>query len=84
MPVRAVRLSEQMRSLAALHLKAAFLILDAAGANSSLLSGSPPAGGLAWVEPAPNMLIAFNAAPGTVASEVGDGGMGPTRRRSRR
>ena len=76
-PARAVRLSEQMRSLAALHLKASFLILDAAGANSSLLSGSPPAGGLAWVEPEPNMLIAFSAAPGTAASEVSDGGYGP-------
>ena len=72
-PVRAMRLSEQMRSLAALHLKAAFLIVDAARTNPSLLSGSPPAGGLAWVEPEPNMLIAFNAAPGTVARDVGDG-----------
>jgi uncharacterized caspase-like protein len=76
-PARAVRLSEQMRSLTALRLKASFLILDAARTNSSLMSGSPPAGGLAWVEPEPNMLIAFSAAPGTVASEVSEGGYGP-------
>lgn len=72
-PVRAMRLSEQMRLLATFHLKAIFIVLDAARANSSLLSGPPPAGGLAWVDPGPNMLIAFNAAPGTVASDVGDG-----------
>ena len=72
-PLRAVRLSEQMQALAALHLKATFMILDAARASPFLLSGQRPAGGLAWVEPEPDMLIAFNAAPGTVSPNVGDG-----------
>jgi uncharacterized caspase-like protein len=71
--LRAVRLSDAMRSLAALNFKAAFVILDAARANPSLLGGAPSASGLAWVAPEPNMLIAFNAAPGTVAPKVGDG-----------
>ncbi len=73
MPFRAIGLSEEMHALAALHLKAAFLILDAARANPLRLRGQTPAGGLAWVEPEANMLIAFNAAPGTVASETSDG-----------
>ena len=71
-PVRAVRLSEQMHALAALHLKATFVILDMARAGPFVLR-SEPAGGLAWVEPEANMLIAFNAAPGTVAPDVGEG-----------
>ena len=75
-PVRAVRLSEQSHALAALHLKATFIVLDAARASPFVLSGQPPAGGFAWVEPETNMLIAFNAAPGTV-SPVGGGGYGP-------
>ena len=57
--------------LAALHLKASFIILDMARAGPFVLPGQ--AGGLAWVEPEANMLIAFNAAPGTVAPDVGDG-----------
>jgi uncharacterized caspase-like protein len=72
-PLRAVRLSEQTHALAALHLKATFMMLDVARASPFVLSGQPPAGGLAWVEPVANMLIAFNAAPGTVAPDVGDG-----------
>src|ERR1700676_3996106 len=64
-PVRALRLSEQTHALAALHVKTAFVILDAARASPFVLSGQPPAGGLAWVEPPTNMMIAFNAPPGT-------------------
>ena len=72
-PLRALRLSEQTRALAALHLKTTFVILDAARASPFAFSGSPPAAGLAWVEPENNMLIAFNAAPGTVSPEDRDG-----------
>ena len=72
-PLRAVRLSEQTLALAALDLKATFMILDMARANPFVLSGRPPAGGLAWVEPETNMLIAFNAAPGTVSPDNGNG-----------
>jgi uncharacterized caspase-like protein len=72
-PLRAVRLSEQMLALAMPHLKASFMILDVARASPFFLSGQPPAGGLAWIEPEPNMLIAFSAAPGTVSPDAGDG-----------
>ena len=73
-PVRALRLSELMHALAALHSKSTFIILDVARASPFVLPGQ--AGGLAWVEPEANMLIAFNAAPGTVAPDVA-GGYGP-------
>ncbi len=49
-----------------------FVILDAARASPFALSGPPLAGGLAWVEPEANMLIAFNAAPDTVAPDRED------------
>ena len=68
-PVRALRLSDYTHALAGLHLKAAIVVLDAARANPFSLSGPGLAGGLALVEPEPGMLIAFNAAPGTVAPE---------------
>ena len=71
--VKTLRLSEQTHALAALHVKTAFVILDAARASPFVLSGQPPAGGLAWVEPETNMMIAFNAAPGTVSPDDGDG-----------
>jgi uncharacterized caspase-like protein len=72
-PPRTVRLSDFTRPMAALQLKAAFVILDAARASPFALSGSPLAGGLAWVEPEPNMLVAFNATPGTAAPNERDG-----------
>jgi uncharacterized caspase-like protein len=68
-PVRALRLSEQTRALTALQLKAALVIMDMARASPFVLSGQPPASGLAWVEPEANMLIAFNAAPGTASPD---------------
>lgn len=72
----AIRLSEQIRLLDALGPKATFLILDAARANPFSLSGSPPACGLALIEPKTNMLIAFNATPDTVAPDS-SGAYGP-------
>jgi uncharacterized caspase-like protein len=68
-PVEAVRLSDYTRPLAALNLKASFVVLDAARVHPFAKSGSPIAGGLALVEPESGMLIAFNAAPGTVAPD---------------
>jgi uncharacterized caspase-like protein len=65
----AIRLSDYIRPLAALKLKASIVVLDAARANPFAKSGPPLAGGLALVEPEPGVLIAFNAAPGTVAPE---------------
>src|ERR1700732_662396 len=66
-PLEAVRVSDYTRPLAALGLKASIVVLDAARANPFAKSGKPLAGGLALVEPEPGTLIAFNAAPGTVA-----------------
>ena len=75
-PAEALRISDYARPLAALKLKASIIVIDAARANSFGKSGQPLAGGLALVEPEPGLLIAFNAAPGTVAPE-GQGPYGP-------
>src|SRR6478609_3192689 len=72
----AIRLSDYIRPLAALKLKASIVVLDAARANPFAKSGPSLAGGLALVEPEPGVLMAFNAAPGTVAPE-GPGPYGP-------
>ncbi|MFK0690102.1 caspase domain-containing protein [Mesorhizobium sp. IMUNJ 23033] len=69
----AVRVSDLTKPLAALPTKVNIVVLDAARPNSFAQSNQPLAGGLALVDPDPNMLIAFNAAPGTVAPE----GKGP-------
>jgi uncharacterized caspase-like protein len=72
----ALRVSDYTRPLAALKLKSGIVVLDIARANPFAKSGPPLAGGLAMVEPEPGLLIAFNAAPGTVAPE-GQGPYGP-------
>ncbi|AID28798.2 caspase family protein [Mesorhizobium jarvisii] len=72
-PMAAVRISDLTKPLAALPTKVNIVVLDAARPNSFAKSNQPLAGGLALVDPDPNMLIAFNAAPGTVAPE----GKGP-------
>jgi uncharacterized caspase-like protein len=74
--IEAVRISDYVRPLAALKLEAGIVVLDAARASPFSLSGAPLAGGLALVEPEPGMLIAFGAAPGTVAPD-GQGPYGP-------
>ena len=53
-----------MQPLAALLGRAKIVILDAARQNQFARGGQPLAGGLALVDPGPNMAIAFNAAPG--------------------
>ena len=63
----ALRLSDYTKPLAALGIKASIVVLDAARAGPFAKSGPPLAGGLALVEPDTGTLIAFNAAPGTVA-----------------
>src|ERR1700704_2683113 len=63
----ALRLSDYTKPLAALGIKASIIVLDGARASPFAKSGPPLAGGLALVEPDPGTLIAFNAAPGTVA-----------------
>lgn len=74
-PIQAVRISDLTRPLAALPNKVNIVVLDAARPNDFLQSDQPLAGGLALVDPDPNMLIAFNAAPGTAAPE-GEGPYG--------
>jgi uncharacterized caspase-like protein len=74
-PVEAVRMSDYTRPLAAMNLKANIVVLDAGRANPFAKSGPPLAGGLALVDAEPGTLIAFNAAPGTVAPD-GDGPYG--------
>ncbi|MDI4234604.1 caspase domain-containing protein [Bradyrhizobium sp. Arg237L] len=68
-PVEGLRLSDYMRQLSALPVKANIIVLDGARANSFAKEGQPLAGGLALVEPDAKMLLAFNAAPGTIAPE---------------
>jgi uncharacterized caspase-like protein len=76
-PVRGLRVYDfVVRTLAAVHPKASFVVLDAARTNPFARSGQPLAGGLALMDPPPGMLIAFNATPGTVAPE-GPGPYGP-------
>jgi hypothetical protein len=57
----AVRVSDYIRPLGALELKASILVFDAARKNPFAISGPPLAGGLALIEPSPGMLVAFNA-----------------------
>ncbi|UFW45693.1 MULTISPECIES: caspase family protein [Bradyrhizobium] len=68
-PTEALRISDYVRQLASIQLKANIVVLDAARAQPFIEGGQPIASGLALVEPEANMLIAFNAAPGTVAPE---------------
>src|SRR6266702_7202820 len=71
-PIEGMRISDYTRQLATLPLKASVVVLDAARQQPFIQGGEPIAGGLALVEPGANMLVAFNAAPGTVAP--GEGG----------
>jgi uncharacterized caspase-like protein len=65
--VEALRVSDYTRRLAGLPLKASFIVLDAARESPFAKSSLPLAGGLALADAEPNMLLAFNATPGTVA-----------------
>ena len=72
LPVEALRVSDYIRQLGTLPLRAGILVLDGAHTPPFTPSGEPLAGGLALVEPDPNILVAFNAAPGTIGpSEPG-------------
>ena len=68
-PIEGLRISDYTRQLASIPLKAGIIVLDAARPQPFIEGGDPLAGGLALMDPSPNMLIAFNAAPGTVASD---------------
>jgi uncharacterized caspase-like protein len=68
-PTEALRINDYVRQLGSLPLKVSIVVLDAARQQPFIEGGQPIAGGLALVEPEQNMLVAFNAAPGTVAPE---------------
>jgi uncharacterized caspase-like protein len=68
-PLQAIRISDFVQPLAALPARVKIVILDAARQNPFAQGGEPLAGGLALVDPAPGMAIAFNAAPGTIGPE---------------
>src|SRR5437588_7680893 len=75
-PIEGLRISDYLRQLASLPLKASIVVLDAARQQPFVEGGQPIASGLALVEPDAHMLIAFNAAPGTVApNEQGNYGI---------
>src|SRR5882724_2783685 len=67
LPTEGMRISDYVRQLASLPLKAGVVVLDAARQQPFIEGGQPLASGLALVEPDQHMLIAFNAAPGTIA-----------------
>ncbi|HLZ02615.1 MAG TPA: caspase domain-containing protein [Bradyrhizobium sp.] len=67
-PIEGLRISDYTRELASVPLKASVVILDIARQQPFVDGGPQPlASGLSLVDASPNMLIAFNAAPGTVA-----------------
>src|SRR6516165_7102820 len=68
-PLQAVRVSDFAQPLAALPGRVKLVVIDAARQNNFAQGGEPLASGLALVDPAPGMAIAFNAAPGTVGPE---------------
>ncbi|WP_188519612.1 caspase family protein [Alsobacter metallidurans] len=71
-PIQAIRVADLLRPLASVPLKARIVVLDAARENPFARSGPPLAGGLALMDADPGMLVAFNAAPGSVAPPLQD------------
>src|SRR5712671_6199111 len=67
-PIEAIRISDFMRPLAGTPGAVKLFVVDAARQHPFTPAGAPLASGLALVEPDPGMLIAFNAAPGSIAS----------------
>lgn len=65
----AIRVSDISGSLASVPLKARIVVLDVARANPFAVGDPSIAGGLALVDPDDGALVAFNAAPGTIAPE---------------
>ena len=68
-PIDALRISDFAHALAQTPGKARIIVLDAARANPYASQGSPLAPGLALVDPELGQLVAFNAAPGTLAGD---------------
>ena len=76
-PIQSARVSDLTRALAQLPMKARIVVLDAARENPFAKRGGQRAGGFALVDPDPGLLIAFNAAPGTVAPPENGEAYGP-------
>ncbi|HEY1781952.1 MAG TPA: caspase family protein [Roseiarcus sp.] len=68
-PIEALRIADFAHALAATPGRARIIVLDTARANPYATQGSPLAPGLALVDPEHGELIAFNAAPGTLAGD---------------
>jgi len=68
-PIEAVRLTDFTHALASAPGVARIVVLDGARANPYARVGLPLAGGLALVEPETGELLAFNASPGSIASD---------------
>ena len=68
-PLESVRLSDFTHALAQTPGRARIIVVDGARANPYAAEGPPLAPGLALVDPEPGELIAFNAAPGTLAGD---------------
>lgn len=68
-PLAALRLSDYMQALAALPVKARIFVVDAARAVDTAKISGNLASGFALVDAAPGSLVAFNAAPGTIAPD---------------
>jgi uncharacterized caspase-like protein len=67
-PIEAIRISDFTRPLAGTPGAVKLFVVDAARQHPFAPAGGSLASGLALVEPDPGMLIAFNAAPGSIAS----------------
>src|SRR5271157_4150583 len=68
-PIDALRISDFTHALAQTPGKARIVVLDAARPNPYASQGSPLAPGLTLVDPEPGQLVAFNAAPCTLAGD---------------
>src|SRR6516225_6010675 len=69
MPIEAFRISDFSHALAAVPGRARIIVIDGARASPYPAQGAALAPGLALVDPEPGELIAFNAAPGTLAGD---------------
>jgi uncharacterized caspase-like protein len=68
-PIQAIKISDFSHALAATPGRARIVVIDAARANSLAADGSALAGGLGLIDPEDGTLMAFNAAPGTIAPD---------------
>src|SRR5579883_276388 len=67
-PIEAVKIADFTHALAAISGRSHIVVVDGARANN-FAQGTPLAPGLALVDAEPGELIAYNAAPGTVAPD---------------